>query len=147
RLSGLPNVVSVSWAIASPPHSHPWMAQPARALGGTTTVPTDGTYAGPGYLQTLQVPIMAGRGISENDLASPNQAAVINQKMAKALWPGEPAVGKQFVVGRGARPVEVVGVVPDGAFNGVGLDGSFSGLRKSERRPFVFMADTQGAGW
>jgi predicted permease len=147
RLSGLPNVVSVSWAIASPPHSHPWMAQPARALGGTTTAPTDGTYAGPGYLETLQVPIMAGRGISANDLVSPNQAAVINQKMAEALWPGEPAVGKQFVVGRGQRPVEVVGVVPDGAFNGVGLDGSFNGLRKAERRPFIFMADTQGAGW
>jgi predicted permease len=147
RLSGLPNVVSVSWAIASPPHSHPWMAQPARALGGTATVPTDGTYAGPGYLETLQVPIMAGRGISANDLTSPNQAAVINQKMAKALWPKESAVGKQFVVGRGARAVEVVGVVPDGAFNGVGLDGSFSGLRKSERRPFIFMADTQRAGW
>ena len=146
RLAGLPNVVSASWAMASPPHSHPWMGQPARALGANATVPTDGTFAGPQYLETLETPIVAGRGISEADLVPGSASAVINQKLAKGLWPGEPAVGKQFLLGSGTKPIEVIGVVPDGAFNGVGLDGSFSGLRKSERRPFIFLPDNQGAG-
>jgi ABC-type lipoprotein release transport system permease subunit len=70
-------------------------------------------------------------------------SAVINRKLAQALWPNQSAVGRTFLLGTNITPLEVAGVAPDAAFNGVGEDGSFSGLAKSERRPFIFVADAQ----
>ena len=137
RLRALPGIVSVSWAIAAPPHSHPGMAVPVRAAGADQPVPTDVTLAGPDYLRTLGVGILAGRDFSPAD----RDAAIITRKLAMMLWPNQQAVGRTVTLGQGAQPLEVVGVVPDAAFNAVGQDGSFSGLAPSERRPFLFIAD------
>ena len=132
-LLAVPGVQAASWAIAAPPHSHPWMGLPAQATSGGVAVPTDGTQAGPDYLRTLGVPILEGR---EGDV-------VINRKMAQALWPGESAVGRTFLLGNNVMPLTVAGVVPDAAFNGVGEDGSFSGISPAERRPFLFIPDAR----
>ena len=68
---------------------------------------------------------------------------MVNRKLAQALWPGQSALGRTFLLGANTTPLEVAGVVPDAAFNGVGEDGSFSGLAPSERRPFIFLPDRQ----
>jgi predicted permease len=136
NLLTVPGVESASWAIA-PPHSHPWMGIAAQATSGGPSVPTDGTHAGPEYLRTLGVPILEGREALQAG------SAVINRKLAQALWPNQSAVGRTFLLGTNITPLEVAGVAPDAAFNGVGEDGSFSGLAKSERRPFIFVADAQ----
>jgi predicted permease len=135
-LAALPGVTSVSWSIAAPPHSHPGMLQPAHAAGSSNTTETDITMAGPDYLHTLGVPFLAGRDFLPTD----QDAAIVNHKLAAALWPNQPAIGQTFTVA-GTKPFQVVGVVPDAAFNGVGFDGSFSGLSPAERRPFVFLSD------
>ena len=145
RLLILPGVTSVSWAVAAPPHSHGWMGIPARAAGSSRSVPADGTFAGPDYLRTLGVPILAGRDFSPADRLLSDLRGVINRNLAEALWPGESALGRTFTLSQGIHPIEVVGVVPDAAFSGVAEDGSFSGLAPSERRPFVFLADRQPA--
>src|SRR5207244_303069 len=52
---------------------------------------------------------------------SPGQSsrAIVNETMARLLWPGETAIGKCFV-GRDKRCDEIVGVVPDARrFNAV----------------------------
>jgi predicted permease len=133
NLSTVPGVESVSWAIAAPPHSHSWMGVAAQAASGGPSVPTDGTHAGPNYLRTLGVPFLEGA----------EGAVTINRKLAQALWPNQSAVGRTFLLGANTTPLPVCGVVPDAAFNGVGEDGSFSGLAKSERRPFIFVADAR----
>ena len=129
----VPGVESASWAIAAPPHSHPWMGIAAQATSGGASIPTDGTRVGPEYLRTLGVPFIEGR----------EGSTVINRKLAQALWPNQSAIGRTFLLGTNTAPLQVAGVVPDAAFNGVGEDGSFSGLAKSERRPFIFIADTR----
>jgi len=98
-------------------------------------VPTDGTYVGPDYLRALGVPILEGSDTLQAG------STIINRKLAQALWPGQSAVGRTFMLGTNTMPLQVAGVVPDAAFNGVAADGSFSGLAKSERRPFIFVAD------
>jgi predicted permease len=133
NLRAVPGVESVSWAIAAPPASHSWLAIAAQSAAGGPSIPTDGTYAGPDYLQTLGVPFLEGT----------EGAVIVNRKLAQALWPNQSAVGRAFLLGANTNPLPVSGVVPDAAFNGVGEDGSFSGLAKSERRPFVFIADTR----
>jgi putative ABC transport system permease protein len=59
----------------------------------------------------------------------------------QALWPGQSAVGRTFLLGTNVAPLTVVGVVTDGAFTAVGDDGAYSGLAKADRRPFIFIPD------
>ena len=134
RLLALPGVASASWAVAAPPHPHGFMGIPIN------DVPSDGTYAGPDYLHTLRVPILAGRDFSAADLNRP--VAIVNRKLARALWPGQSALGRTITVATSDVPVQVIGVVPDAAFNGVGSNGEFSGLAPEDRRNFVFLCES-----
>jgi len=70
------------------------------------------------YFQTLQIPVLHGRGFSKQDQAGSLRVAVINETMAKRLWPGEEAVGHHFSYGDGGGAVvEVVGVAKDGRYS------------------------------
>jgi MacB-like periplasmic core domain len=117
------------------------MDLPVQAVGSVRSTITDGTIAGPDYIATLGVPELAGRDFSAADPARSQATAVINRKLAGALWPGESALGKSILLGEGRRPIEVVGVVPNGAFSGVGKGGSMSGMGKAERPNFVFLCE------
>jgi predicted permease len=73
---------------------------------------------GTGYFQTMGLPILAGRGIGPEDTATSPRVAVINQTMARRLFPGESPLGKQFET-TGSKPgneIEVVGVVKDAKY-------------------------------
>jgi len=73
--------------------------------------------ASPGYLETLRVPLLAGRMLNESDTERGPYVAVVNQSMAKQYFPGESPLGKRIQVG--ATPTneipwaEIVGVVGD----------------------------------
>jgi predicted permease len=70
------------------------------------------------YFRTLQITVLRGRGFSLQDQASSQHVAVINETMAKRLWPGEEALGHHFWFGNtNDTPVEVVGVVKDGRYS------------------------------
>jgi predicted permease len=77
-----------------------------------------------GYFQTLDVPLVAGRFFTATDGAGAPAAAVINEAMARQVWPGQSAVGKRIISGvMGFGPLsrrivpgkdyEIVGVVGD----------------------------------
>lgn len=67
----------------------------------------------PGWFQTLRVPLRSGREFTEDDNAQAPKAAIVNERFARQFWPGESAVGKHIVVGRGPAATEVVGVTAD----------------------------------
>jgi putative ABC transport system permease protein len=50
----------------------------------------------PGYLETMKIPILRGRGISAGDTAGAPGVVVINEYMAQRYWPGENAIGKRI---------------------------------------------------
>jgi hypothetical protein len=61
------------------------------------------------YFAVTGTRILAGRGFETTDRASTAPVAVISQRMADIIWPGENPLGKQFI--SGAPPaVTVVGV-------------------------------------
>jgi predicted permease len=66
-------------------------------------------YATPGYFQTMGIPILRGRDISEADTAATRYAAVISASFAREYWPHEDPLGRQFDFGGSTRTV--VGVV------------------------------------
>lgn len=145
RLRAIPGVTAASYATAAPPHDHGWMDVPVRAVGTSRSVLTDGTIAGPDYIHALGVPSLAGRDLSASDAAHGRPTAVINRRLAGELWPGESALGRTILLGEGGRPIEIVGMVPNGAFSGVSKDGSLAGMGKSQRPNFVFLSELPDA--
>ncbi|HEX4321564.1 MAG TPA: ABC transporter permease [Acidobacteriaceae bacterium] len=70
----------------------------------------DRAWATPGYLQTMQIPLLRGRWFSEEDRAGHPPVAVIDDMLANAYWPGQNPIG-QHVRGGGSPWVEIIGVV------------------------------------
>jgi len=66
------------------------------------------------YFQTLQIPLKAGRVFTDHDNMESTKVAIINETLARKLWPGESAIGKRFMIWRDEDFLrEVVGVVGD----------------------------------
>jgi putative ABC transport system permease protein len=73
------------------------------------------------YFQTMGIPIREGRSFVEEDGPEAPRVAVVGEKLARALWPGQSAVGKRFRVAPGgglARKLgtdwyQVIGVAAD----------------------------------
>ena len=75
----------------------------------TSVVYTRLNIVSPGYFEILKIPIAAGRLFSAD---APDADVVVNQTLARRLWPGEATViGRPFLTGATTR--RVVGVVRD----------------------------------
>jgi predicted permease len=66
----------------------------------------------PGYFRTLGIPLVAGRLLGPEDRADGAPVGLINRAMARKLWPGESAVGKEIKL-FGSDAFRIVGVVGD----------------------------------
>jgi putative ABC transport system permease protein len=67
-----------------------------------------------GYFQAMGIPLLAGRYIDERDTENAAPAAVIDETMAGAYWPGESPLGKRIKLGgpQSEAPwMTIVGVV------------------------------------
>ena len=70
----------------------------------------------PGFLETLEIPIIRGRLFDSRDREQQPQVVIINQKAAQDFWPKQDPVGKRLKLGRGdgASPwLQVVGITRD----------------------------------
>ena len=71
--------------------------------------------AGPGYLETLDVPLRAGRFLERSDHLQRTNAAVLSERAAKRLWGDEDPIGQRLMTPEFPdwQPFQVVGVVGD----------------------------------
>jgi putative ABC transport system permease protein len=71
--------------------------------------------ATPRLRQTLNVPLMQGRDLTEAEETTRTPVVLINQTMAKQFWPGENPLGRRFQFAEEGQPewFTVVGVVAD----------------------------------
>lgn len=80
--------------------------------------------ASTGYFQTMGIPLLSGRVVTEQDVANNSSFVMINEAMAKRFWSGEDPVGKRIstIVSSGQQiPWQtIVGVV--GNVRHLGLD-------------------------
>ena len=68
----------------------------------------------PGFFETLRIPVIAGRTFAPADRQGAERVVVINQSLARLLWPGGDAVGKRiYWGGTTGRTRTVVGVTAD----------------------------------
>jgi putative ABC transport system permease protein len=79
----------------------------------------------PGYMETLRIPLRAGRFVEPRDSESAARVALISESAARRFWPGENPVGKQLrlhVNERVPAPREIIGIVGDVRTRGLELD-------------------------
>jgi predicted permease len=69
----------------------------------------------PGYLDAMKIPLIEGRVFTARDDAKSEPVLIVNQTMARALWPNQDALGQ--IVNKDARVVGVVGDVRHGALD------------------------------
>src|SRR5262249_25469578 len=70
----------------------------------------------PHYLGTMGIPLLLGRDFSPKDDAQAPRVAMVNEGLARGLWPNENPIGKRFTVmkrGYDNLPVEVIGLIRD----------------------------------
>ena len=72
------------------------------------------------YFETVGVPVLRGRGFTEEDRQGGKPVAVVNEEMAARLWPGEEAVGRRFQFFGAPDSVEVVGVARNSKYGFLG---------------------------
>jgi len=75
---------------------------------------------GPGYFQTVGIPLLRGRDFRPLDTQSTPRVAIINEAAAAHFWPGQEAVGKRLHFFGDINPAEVVGVARNANYQNIG---------------------------
>jgi len=83
-------------------------------LGGGNAPYVSWDAVGPDFSRAMDVPLVRGRGISEQDRAGSPPVAVVTQDLANRYWPGQDPIGRQLRLAASASDTAwrtVVGVV------------------------------------
>lgn len=122
RLSAVAGVRSVASAI-SPPARQAQFRNRVKALGALAPNGAgehDGVESvswfpvSPDYFKTLGIAPRRGREFTGTDSLASTQVAIINETLARKLWPNEDAIGREIAIDFiNDRPRQVVGVVAD----------------------------------
>ena len=98
----LPMSRNRSWGIA---------AKGAQKPNGRDFVPVFVYIVSPGYLKAMGMRLLEGRDISWHDIADNRNVVIVNETVARRLWPGRSPIGRTALAG-GAE-AEVIGVIAD----------------------------------
>jgi putative ABC transport system permease protein len=140
RLEALPGVTA-SGGVTSLPLSQMFAWGPITVEGrippaGEEFINADMRMVGDDYFRALEIPLIKGRLFDERDTADSPRVAIIDDRMARDLWPGEDPVGKRLRTGGSSSTtpwITVVGVV--GTVKQYTLEG--------DSRIAMYLADTQ----
>jgi predicted permease len=127
RLRALPGVESVAQAFLVPlgvmsSGDRVWIENHPLDAGQQ---PAEISYnmVSPGYLDTLQIPLLRGRKFTDADGEKAPGVVIVNQTMAKKFWPNEDALGRRFSIKSASGPfIEIIGIVQDGKYQNVTED-------------------------
>jgi macrolide transport system ATP-binding/permease protein len=106
---------------------------------GTESVSVLSSRIDEGFLGTMSIPVVRGRGIESIDTGDAPRVALINRAMAARYWPGQDPVGKRVrLASRDGQPwAEVVGVTADSKYNFIG----------EAPTPWMYVAQRQDPGF
>ena len=123
RFSALPGVSNVSIALYSPLDGNNW-SDSVFLQGHPVPRQNEESWATwdrvtPGFLDTLGVSIIRGRGITAQDTATSQPVVLVNQSFAKRFFPNEDPIGKHFGIDdiSYSGAFEIVGVFADFKMN------------------------------
>jgi predicted permease len=104
--------------------------------------PVDFASVGPGYFETMRIPLVAGRPFTQGDGPTTPRVVIVNETLAHRLWPDSSALGRHL--GDGS---EVIGVVRDGKYRTLAERPRpflYRSLRQDRRGTQTLLARTEG---
>jgi predicted permease len=100
RFSALPGVANVGLALYGPLEGNNWgecvILQGHPAPGPNDPCGATWDRVSPRFLDSICVPIVRGRGFTEQDTATSPLVAVVNQTFVKKFFPNQDPIGKRF---------------------------------------------------
>ncbi len=137
RLESIPGVSSATLSNSSLINAG--LAGPAirgeMKIGAVTLDDAGVLAAGPRFLTTMQIPILAGREIDERDQPGSTPVAVISEELARTYFANENPVGRRITLVDEKRDLEIVGV---------SANLRYGGLKDEEESPMtMFVAASQ----
>jgi hypothetical protein len=107
-LAALPGVATAAAGTALPFGMAAPSDRVSAATGGSAQVLAERVSITPTYFTALDVPMRAGRTFSDSDVSGLTRTAIVNETLARQLWPGRDAMAGRIVVG--TTSYEVIGV-------------------------------------
>jgi predicted permease len=89
------------------------------AAPGRESIGVSVHFVSPGYLETMGIPLLAGRDVGASDDERAPHVIVVNQSLARLIGGQGLPIGRQVTYPDPAQPVEIVGVVADARFASV----------------------------
>lgn len=97
----------------------------------------------PDYFRALRIPLKRGRAFTERDGEGEPRVAIVNETLARKLWPDRDPVGQLLVVEHSdPAPREVVGVVGDIKHYGLDKEASAEIYEPLRQRPYPLLTLT-----
>jgi len=94
----------------------------------------------PGYMETIHLPLLAGRAFNETDGTAHHEAAIVTRDAAARLWPGQNPIGKRFRLydnkNKATEWIAVVGISAN----------LMQEIQENDPRPLLFVPYRQ-EGW
>jgi predicted permease len=116
RFGALPGMASVGLAMYSPLEGDNWgecvIPQGKPAPGPNSNCGATWERVSPGFLRSVGVPILEGRGLRASDDASSQLVAVVNQAFVRRFFPHQDPIGQHFGIDypQYSSSFEIVGV-------------------------------------
>lgn len=140
QLADVPGVAAVGAVTALPmspvgtDFSRPYWREGEADPGGDAPK-ADIRMATPGYFEAMRMTVRSGRCFTNADGPQAPRVIVVNETLARKVWPGRDPMGQRLVLDYlgGAYPYEVVGLVNDTRFRGL----------KAAPRPEIFIPHAQ----
>jgi len=139
EFKALPGVKSVGLALYSALEGNNWgeevFVEGHPAPGPEDNAGSSWDRVSPQFFETVGQPIIRGRGFTDQDTATSQMVAVVNQKFVKKFFPKEDPLGRHFGVfdQKYASNFEIVGIVADAKYTNP----------RDEVRPMYFRPMTQ----
>ena len=144
RAERLPGVEAAAVSMALPPHllvmTNPYTVEGRPAPPGRSATAVPHLLISPGYFRALGVPLVRGRLFTAADVDGAPFVVVINDVMARQVFPGEDPVGRRLQLG------DFDPRAPWGTIVGVVGDVKYSGLDQAPR-PTMYTPYVQDSWW
>jgi predicted permease len=121
RLESIPGVSSATVAQASiieAPRTGQAVKGPMK-IGAVSIEGASVMAAGPRFLTTMQIRLLAGREIDDRDQAGSRPVAVISERLARTYFGNELPVGRRITLAAEKRDLEIVGVSANLRYGGL----------------------------
>lgn len=117
RVASLPGIEEAAMIHLSLMGGNNWMGGflvEGRPLGeGGSSPAANVRSVTPGYFEAMRIPLLTGRTLSAGDREDSAPVVVINQALAREVWPAEDALGQRIYLSGEGPPYTVVGIVGD----------------------------------